>query len=133
MAFKKGKSGNPTGKPIGAKSRLTKLREGLTKDLPGLLDKVKSAALAGDMTAAKMLLDRTLPPVRAESAPVHIPELAEGKTLSEKAQAIINAVANGVLAPSIASELLSALGAVCKIIETDDLENRIAALEKNRT
>lgn len=127
--FKPGQSGNPAGRPKGTKLRATRLREDLAKDVPGILERVKDAALDGDMTAARILLDRVMPPVRSESATVEIPALAAAETLSEKARALVDAVAEGQLAPSTASDLLSALGATAKIIELDELERRIAALE----
>lgn len=55
--FQQGKSGNPKGKPRGAKSRYTKYREALDRDMLKLLQKTKQAALAGDMTAMRLLLE----------------------------------------------------------------------------
>lgn len=95
--FKPGQSGNPTGRPRGTKLRATKLREDLAKDVPGILKRVKGAAQDGDMTAARILLDRVMPPVRSESATVEIPALAKAATLSDKARALVDAVAAGQL------------------------------------
>lgn len=72
--FQKGKSGNPGGRPKGSKNKATLLREAmqkkadvmLSKELPQVLRAVVTAAKAGDMSAAKMILDRTIPTKRAD-------------------------------------------------------------------
>lgn len=53
-----------------------------------------------------------------------------GDTLSAKAAAVLDAVAAGELAPGQAAQLVSALGTMAKIIETDDLAQRVAKLEE---
>lgn len=125
-----GKSGNPSGKPKGAKSRYTVMREQLLADLPELLRVTKKQALTGDTTALRLLLERTLPAQKATAAPIDIPDLKSAQTLTEKAQAIINAIGDGSVPPDVGASLLAALCNVSKIIETDELEQRIVALEK---
>lgn len=127
--YKKGQSGNPAGKPPGAKSRFTLLREALADDLPDLLDKTKQAALEGDMVAMRLLLERTLPPTKATAATVDIPALAEAGTLTDKATAILSAVACGQLPPDVGGALLAALGQLAKLTEIDEIERRLSALE----
>lgn len=127
--YKKGQSGNLKGKPVGAKSRYTRLREALVDDLPALLDKTKEAALNGDMVAMRLLLERTLPTTKAAAATVDIPELAEADTLTNKATAILTAIARGQLPPDIGGGLLTALGQMAKIAEVDEIERRITVLE----
>ena len=87
--FKRGQSGNPAGKPRGARSRFTKMREKLEADLPCLLDATKQAALDGDMTAMRLLLERTLPPQKATAATVNIPALEKASGLTEKADVVL--------------------------------------------
>ena len=66
--WKKGESGNPKGKPKGAKNKLTLYREAvllkqeknLLDNLPQVLDVVIEKSLQGDMVAAKMFLERVL-------------------------------------------------------------------------
>ena len=127
--YKKGQSGNPDGKPLGAKSRFTAMREALADDLPALLDKTKEAALEGDMTAMRLLLERTLPPTKAAAATVDIPALAKAGTLTDKAAAILTAIACGQLPPDVVGALMAALGQMAKKTEVDEMERRIAAQE----
>jgi hypothetical protein len=93
----------------------------------GIREKLLTLAREGDMAAIRIVAERIAPPIKACEPPVEI-ELA-GETLTDKATAILNAMASGKIAPTQAAQLLQALGAVAKIIETDELEERIAALE----
>jgi phage terminase small subunit len=58
--------------------------------------------------------------------------LATAKTITEKGRIVIDAAARGDLTVSQASQLLGGLGTLAKLIETTDLEARLAALEAAR-
>ena len=61
MQFTKGASGNPAGRPKGIKDKRHRFNEAIESMIPQVLDSVFQKAVAGDVTAAKMLLDRSLP------------------------------------------------------------------------
>ena len=58
-------------------------------------------------------------------------DLPEGN-LAQQAHAVVQAVADGDIAPSQAAQIISALGGVAKIVETTDLLDRIAKLEEKQ-
>ena len=61
--YKKGCSGNPNGKPKGARNKSTLAAEALLEgSLDKICKKVEEEALNGNMQAAKMILERFLPP-----------------------------------------------------------------------
>lgn len=61
--FKKGKSGNPRRKPKGAKHKASLLAEKLFEnDIEMVCNQVISQAREGNLQAAKIILDRLLPP-----------------------------------------------------------------------
>jgi hypothetical protein len=130
--FEPGKSGNPKGKPKGAQSRFTKMREELKSDLPALLESTKKAALAGDMTAMRLLLERTLPPLKATAAPLVIEDLEQATTLTGKADLILAAIARGDMPPDVGASLVDALGRLAKLKELDEIERRLSALEESQ-
>jgi hypothetical protein len=123
----KGTSGNPKGQKPGY-SKLQKLRAGLADHLPQILSALVEQAKAGDTQAIKLVLERTLPPMKAieQSQPIDLPQ--DG-SLSDLGRAALLALANGDLAPGQAAQLISALGSLAKVIEIDSLEARITELE----
>lgn len=127
--FKPGRSGNPKGRPRGTVNRSTRLIQALDRDLSKLITATKKQALAGDMQAMKILLDRALPIRRATLEPIDLPALAKAQTLTEKADAIMEAIASGQLAPDTGSTMLASLDHLSQILETDSLIQRIEALE----
>ena len=72
MQFTKGVSGNPAGRPRGIKDKRHYYAESIESMIPQVLESIYQKALAGDMTAARMLLDRSLPSKRPEQECVEI-------------------------------------------------------------
>ena len=129
MAFKKGQSGNPAGKPKGARDKRTALRALLEPHSEALVQKAVDMALEGDTTALRMCLERIIPALRSQDMPVNLGAL-EG-SLSEQAQQINKSMAVGKIPPSDASAVLASLANQAKIQQFDELEKRIAALESS--
>ena len=124
--WKPGQSGNPAGRPPG-KSVTTLLRAQLEPDVPQILQTMVAAAKSGDVQAARLILERILPPVKPIEQCI---ELAmAGDTLTDKGKAVLGAISNGELAPGQGSQLITAIGALARVIELDDLERRIGKLE----
>lgn len=130
MTFKKGESGNPTGRPIGAKDKRAELRKLLDPHADNLVQKAVAMALEGDSTAMRLCIERIVPAYRAEGIPVHVPALAEAKTLTEKGDAALQAIANGDVTVANGGTLLAAIAQQTKIQEFDELDRRLKALEK---
>ena len=126
-SWKPGQSGNPKGKPPGS-GELQKLRASISAEVPEILAALVTAAKAGDMQAARLILERVLPPIKAIEHAQSIP-LSEGDSLTASGRSVLSAVASGDLAPGQASQLLTAIGALARVTETDELVRRIGALE----
>jgi len=125
--FAPGTSGNPKGRPPESGSA-RQIRARLAEDGEDVLAAVLAAAKGGDMTAARIVLDRLCPPMKPTAAPVSV-ELPEGAGLAGTARAFVDAAANGTLPPDVASQLVQAVGHLARVTEIDELERRIAALE----
>jgi len=122
--FMPGSSGNPQGRP---KRPPDPLRARLAEAAPQLLENLLAAAAEGDVSAARVLLDRCLPALRpVESA--QVPDLPQ-EGLTAQASAIVDLTASGELAAGTAATLLAGLASVARIREAEELEARIAALE----
>ena len=124
--WKPGQTGNPKGRPPG-QSETGKLRAAIGKQVTPIIKRLIELAKGGDVQAARLLLERVLPPVKPTEQPVSI-DLA-GLTLIEQGQAVIAAAGAGQLAPSQAAQMLSGLASVARLHEEGSLTERIAALE----
>jgi len=127
--WKAGQSGNPNGRKPGT-GEVAKLRDSIAVHLPAIIKQLVTKAKAGDMQAARLLLERVLPPMKAIEQPVALP-LPTGEGITAQGVAIVQAVADGTLAPGQGAALLAGLGALARIKEMDELERRIAQLEGN--
>ena len=125
--WKPGQTGNPQGRPPG-QSEITRIRASLAGDVPEILAGLVTAAKGGDVQAARLILERILPPVKAIEQAVEL-QLPNDGTLTAKASAVMSAAAAGKLAPGQAAQLIAALGTLAKISEVDELAARITALE----
>ncbi len=127
--FKPGQSGNPAGKPPGAKNKTTLLAQKLLDgEAEELIRKIIERAKDGDMQALKVCVDRLCPPLKPQSTAVTV-DLNNTKSLAEIARAFIDAAADGSIAPDIASLLVGSVGTLARVKEVDELKTRMAALE----
>ncbi len=128
--WKAGESGNPKGRPAGT-GKVAEMRAAIAAHVPELLKALVVKALEGDVGAARLLLERTVAPLRAVE-PAQALTLPDG-TLTNQARAVLTAVATGELAPSQGASLIGAIGALARVAEIDELITRIEALEATHT
>jgi hypothetical protein len=128
MSFKKGQSGNPAGRKPGTTAG-SKIRQAIEESRDDIIKAVIDAAKGGDMSAAKMLLDRICPTLRPVIQPVVIPVNDEAG-LSDKGDEVIKSAMAGQVPPDIANMFITALAAQARIIETAELIERIEKLEE---
>lgn len=131
-AWKPGHSGNPKGRPKGALNKTTRavlaLMEG---DAENITRVAINAAKEGDMTAVRLVLDRLVPSAKERFVEVRdLPDTTTAAGVSEAQQCILQAVAAGALTPGEASTLSSIVEQRRRALETQELEQRLAALEE---
>ena len=116
------------GRPIGA-GPVARLRQELLKDgqLDRLIQKTYRLAMDGDVAAIRILLDRVIPALRTQAAPVSL--TLPASSLTDQARALLNAAAAGDLPADIAAELIRAVAGVVAVEQGDDLRRRLDALE----
>lgn len=124
--FAKGQSGNPAGAAPGPNWN-ERVRNAAGQYAVDVMHEVGRAALDGDMTAAKIILDRTSAPLKPAHEKVSIASI-DG-SLADKADVIMKAASNGDLPPDVANQLVTGLTGLAKIREVDELERRIQQLE----
>jgi len=124
--WEKGQSGNPAGRPKGT-GEVAKVRAAIAARVPELLERLMTQALDGDTSAARLLLERAIAPLKAAEQPQAL-TLPDG-SLTTQGRAVLASVAAGELAPGQGAALLGAIGTLARVAEVDELAARVAALE----
>ena len=129
--WKAGQSGNPAGKAKGTKHRLTLMAEALMlREAQAVVKAIIAAAKAGDMTAARLILDRIAPARRDRTVTVDLPKIETTSDLVSALGAVAEAIGAGTLTPSEGAQLAAVLETKRRALETTELADRIEALEK---
>lgn len=128
--WKPGQSGNPAGKPRGTRNKATlavlALMESGAKEIT---EAVIEQARAGDLTAARMILDRLAPPARERPVTIDLPDAETAEGINAASLAVLQAAAAGEITPGEGATLAGIVEGRRKALETLELERRIAALE----
>ena len=102
----------------------------LADDGADVVKAVLSAAKQGDMQAARMVLDRVVPPRKGRPLQMQLPEIATAGDVVTALGAVIKDMAAGAITPDEAATIAGVLEAKRAAIETGELEARIARLEQ---
>ncbi len=127
--FQPGVSGNPKGKPKD-KTPATLLRKAIVDDMPAIILKLVEQAKNGDTAAAKILLDRCCPSLKPQAMAINLPV---NGTLAEQGGEIIRATLSGHITPDIGAQLITALSTQGKLVELQELIERLDKIEKQLT
>ena len=128
--FKPGQSGNPDGRPKGARNKTTLAIESLLDgEAEAITRKAIELAKDGDMAAIRICLDRLCPPRRDRHVSFSIPEIGSAADAAKASSAILTAVADGELTPSEAAELGKLVESYVKALEATEFEERLRRLE----
>ena len=126
-AWRPGTSGNPAGRPPGT-GAVAKLRAAIEQEIPEILQSLVAAAKSGDTQAARILVERVIPAVKPQEQPQAL-ALPTAGNLTEQGRAVLQAVADGTLAPGQGSQMVGAIASLARVTEIDELAARVAALE----
>ena len=126
--FKAGISGNPKGRPKD-KTPATLLRKSIVDDMPEIILKLVEQAKNGDTAAAKILLDRCCPALKPQAMNITLPI---NGNLAEQGNEIIRATMSGNIPPDVGAQLITALANQGKLIELQELTERIEILEEQK-
>jgi hypothetical protein len=124
----KGVSGNAAGRKPGQLDTRQKLQNAFADDAVDIVKAVVAKAKEGDVGAASIVLARLIPPLRQQTERVQF-ELSKDVPLSEQAEEIVLAVAQGLLDSETARMLISCLASVADMKAIENLEARVLSLE----
>src|SRR5713101_3243649 len=104
--FRKGQSGNPAGRPPGARNRGAQFAETLLgEEAEALTRKAVELALGGDPWALRLCLERLIAPRRERSIQLTLPSIDSVADIAGAITAITAAVAQGQITLGEAIEL----------------------------
>jgi hypothetical protein len=102
----------------------------MQNDAQDIVEAVLNAAKGGDMTAARMVLDRIAPPRKGRPVEFELPAIEAPGDLVPPIEAVVSAMAAGELTPDEASAVAAVIEVQRRTIERLDIEHRLAALEQ---
>jgi hypothetical protein len=96
--FQKGQSGNPAGRPKGSLNQTTlACQELLEGEAEAITRKAVEKALAGDLTAIRLCLERIIPPRKDRPIFIDLPKMAKDTDMKQFIETLLEAVKNGNL------------------------------------
>ena len=78
MPWKQGQSGNPKGRPRKSQKTMAQLRTQISEHLPDVIEVLADAANEGDVQAARILVERCIPSMRALDQNINVNESVRG-------------------------------------------------------
>src|SRR5512135_1531773 len=98
-----------------------------------VVNAVIDKAIEGDISAAKLILDRLVPPLRATDPPVNIPRPGDSDDIADQSRLILDSLLSGGVGPNIALRIMQGLALHQTMTDIRDLEARISRLEEVST
>jgi hypothetical protein len=129
VAFKPGQSGNPAGRKPGVIDRRQRIAQFFEGDGIEIARVVIEAAKKGDLQACALVLTRVAPPAKPRAERVSF-KLDTTLPLAAQAGAVVQAIADGQLAPEEAQVILSCLTHYVSLKSADELDGRLRELER---
>jgi len=130
--FRPGESGNPAGRPRGAKNKATILaEEAMAEKVGAVVDKLVERALAGSTSAIRQFLDRNLPMPRG-CIGFDLPDLRGPRGIADAQEALIMAVATRQVPPRDAECVMNLIDRFQSTLQTEKNMARYAEIDAER-
>ncbi len=119
------------GRPEGSRNKATLAAQTLLDgEAEALTRKVIDLALSGDSTALRLCLERLLPPAKGRPVRLNLPDIKTVEDVLRAFSAMLKAMSDAHITPDEASTVAGVLDQNRRALETVEIEERIASLEK---
>ena len=130
--FKPGRSGNPAGRPKGARHKATMAALSLLEgEAQKLTRKAIEEAMGGNMVALKLCLERLVPVAKERPVDIAFPEISDASDLAKLTATLLSAVGNGSIDTSQAASLAKIIEIHRSTLELTEIDKRIKKLEES--
>ena len=129
--FQPGTSGNPSGRPAGARNATTLAMEALLDgEAETISRKAIEMALLGDQTMIRLCMDRLLPPRKDRPVSFALPKVENPAEARSAMSSVLRAVAIGDITPGEASEIAKLIDSYVRANDSAEVADRLEKLEK---
>jgi hypothetical protein len=119
------------GRPKGSKNRRHAICENLMRDEEAEVTRAMIvAAKNGDVSAAKIILDRIAPIRKGSPVFFDLPPVLDAAGLGQAFDIVLRAISEGEITPESGASIAAILAARLKVIEVVDFAERLSAIER---
>src|SRR5262249_4946649 len=116
--FEPGQSGNPTGRPKGARNKATLIIEALLEgQAEALTRKLIELALGGNMAALRICFERLSPPRRDHGVAFDLPKIESAADALAASHAVLDSCAAGILSTGEAADVMGLIATHLRAIQ----------------
>jgi hypothetical protein len=131
MQFQKGQSGNPAGRPSGSRNKASiRMQEMLEQKAEDLVNKAVELAVAGNLGALRLCLDRMVSARKNEPLLCAMPPLAKAADAVAAIAGLASAALAGDVTADEAAKLAKVISLYVNTLEAHEFEGRLAKLER---
>ncbi len=130
--FKSGVSGNPAGRPIGTKSKVSQLvNDMMAERAEEITNILIDNALAGDSGCLRLVIERLAPAPKDNRINIELPTIENAEDLNKAISHIIAKVGTGDITPLEGQSLIKMFEGWKAAYSLEEIEQRINKLEEH--
>jgi Family of unknown function (DUF5681) len=131
MTFLPGQSGNPAGRPRGARNKKTIALEALLDgESEALMQRLIDLAKMGDDLALRLCVERMLAPQRERPVPLKLPRIESDADARRASAEVMDALGEGEITPKEAEHLLRTVAGAAMIMQSTEIAARLNWIEE---
>ena len=129
--WRKGQSGNPAGRPKGARHKSTMAALALLEgEAQALTRKAIEEAMGGNMVALKLCLERLVPAAKERPVDISFPKVDDASDLAKLTATLLSSVGNGDIDAGQAASLAKVIEIHRNTLELAEIETRLQNIEE---